>query len=375
MNVAVDFTAGVRQPAGVGHYTRALVRALADALAEDGARHRLTLLWAGPQRIAPPDAWPNTRSRRLPLPERLMTIAWQRLRLPLPADLLAGGADVFYSPDFALPPLARARSVVTVHDLSYLTHPQTHFPALRAYLEAAVPRAVARADRVLADSEQTKRDLVAYVGLSGDKIDVVLSAADPVFRRLDDQKLAAVLGRRGIEWPYVISVGTIQPRKNLPTIFEALRQVRPELRLIHVGRPGWLCEPIFEALERSGVKERVHFLSGIDDAELAALYGGAVALVFPSLYEGFGLPCLEAMACGTPVIASRAGSLAEVIGDAAIAVDPMDAAAIAAGIERLLDDTAFRADLIRRGEAQASRFSWESSGRQLKGILERVAAL
>jgi glycosyltransferase involved in cell wall biosynthesis len=227
---------------------------------------------------------------------------------------------------------------------------------------------------VLADSEQTKRDLVSYLGLSGNKIDVVLSAADPIFRRIDEQTRAAVLERRGIEWPYVISVGTIQPRKNLPAIFEALRQVRSELRLVHVGRPGWLCEPIFDALERSGVKERVHFLNGVDDAELAALYSGAAALAFPSLYEGFGLPCLEAMACGTPVIASRAGSLPEVIDDAAITVDAMDSAAIAAGIERLLADDTFRTDLIRRGKAQAARFSWEASGHQLKGILERVAA-
>jgi glycosyltransferase involved in cell wall biosynthesis len=375
MNVAVDFTAGVRQRAGVGHYTRSLVRALADALAEAGSGSRLTLLWAGPPRIDPPTGWPGTRTRRLPLPERLMTVAWQRLRLPVPADLLAGGADVFYSPDFALPPLARARSVVTVHDLSYLTHPETHFPALRKYLEAAVPRAVARADRVLADSEHTRRDLMTHLGLAAEKIDVVLSAADPIFRRVANPGLAAALRRREIEWPYVISVGTIQPRKNLPVVFDALRQVRHTVRLVHVGRPGWLCEPIFDSLERSGVKDRVVFLQDVDDAELAALYAGAVALVFPSLYEGFGLPCLEAMTCGTPVIASRAGSLAEVIGDAAIAVDPMDATAIAAAIERMIDDAEYRAVLVRRGEAQASRFSWETSGRQLTGILEEVAAL
>ncbi len=367
IKVAVDFTAGVRQWGGVGRYTRSLVKALAESA---GSPLDLTLLWAGPARIPPPRGWPHTRTRRLPLPERWMTLLWQRARVPLPADLLARGADVFYSPDFALPPLRRARSVVTVHDLSYLTHPETHFPPLRRYLEAAVPRAVARADLVLADSQRTRRDLVSLVGAPPDKIEVVLSAADPSFRRVDESGVRAVLQRLGIDRPYVVSVGTIQPRKNLPTIFAAIKGVPADVLLVHVGRRGWLCEPIFEVLETSGVKERVRILEGADDADLAALYSGAIALVFPSLYEGFGIPCLEAMACGCPVIASHAGSLAEVVEDAGIVVDPLDARAIAAGIRRLLDDTAFREDLIRRGYAQAARFTWEASGRQLRRLLE-----
>ncbi len=367
IKVAVDFTAGVRQWGGVGRYTRSLVKALAES---PGPPFDLTLLWAGPARIPPPRGWPHTRTRRLPLPERWMTLLWQRARVPLPADLLARGADVFYSPDFALPPLRRARSVVTVHDLSYLTHPETHFPPLRRYLEAAVPRAVARADLVLADSQRTRRDLVSLVGAPPDKIEVVLSAADPSFRRVDESGVRAVLQRLGIDRPYVVSVGTIQPRKNLPTIFAAIKGVPADVLLVHVGRRGWLCEPIFEALETSGVKERVRILEGADDADLAALYGGAIALVFPSLYEGFGIPCLEAMACGCPVIASHAGSLAEVVEDAGIVVDPLDADAIAAGIRRLLDNATFREDLVRRGYAQAARFTWEASGRQLRRLLE-----
>jgi glycosyltransferase involved in cell wall biosynthesis len=370
MKIAVDFTAGVRQPAGVGRYTRSLLRALATA---PGAAHDLVLLWAGPARVPPPRDWPRTRTRALPLPERWMTVAWHRLRLPLPADFLAGGADVFYSPDFVLPPVARARGALTVHDLSFLTHPETHYPPLRAYLERVVPRSVRRADLVLADSAHTKRDLVTLLGAPADKIEVVLSAADPAFTRVDDpQRLAAVQRRWGVGRPYVLSVGTIQPRKNLPVIFEALRQLPRELTLVHVGNRGWLCEPVFEALERSGVKDRVRFLQGVDDADLAALYSGAVALVFPSLYEGFGIPCLEAMACGAPVIASNAGSLPEVTGRAAIVVEPGDEAAIAAGISRLLDDPAFRDSLVQRGYAQAARFSWEDSGRRLLTLLHHL---
>jgi glycosyltransferase involved in cell wall biosynthesis len=371
MRVAVDFTAGVRQPAGVGRYTRSLLRALA---ATPAFPHDLTLLWAGPARIAPPAGWPRTRTRRLPLPERWMTVAWQRLRVPLPADLLAGGADVFYSPDFALPPLLRARAAVTVHDLSFVTHPETHFPPLRAYLSRVVPRSIAKADLVLADSQRTKDDLVRYLGAPPGKVEVVLSAADPAFRRVEDPaRIAEVLRRQGIDRPFLISVGTIQPRKNLPVAFDALRRLRAggrDLLLVHVGRPGWLYEPVFEALDKSGVREAVRILEGVDDADLAALYSAAVALVFPSLYEGFGIPCLEAMACGAPVIASHAGSLAEVVAGDAVVVDPNDAPAIAAGVTRLLDDAAFRADLVRRGYVRAGDFSWEASGRRLRTLLE-----
>ncbi|HKB15593.1 MAG TPA: glycosyltransferase family 1 protein, partial [Planctomycetota bacterium] len=233
---------------------------------------------------------------------------------------------------------------------------------------------VRRASLVLADSEQTKRDLVAYLDAPPEKVAVVLSAADALFRRVEDpERVAEVLARWGVERPYLISVGTIQPRKNLPVVFEALGRLRREgrdLRLVHVGGKGWLYQPVFAALDQCGVGDAVRFLEGVPDADLAVLYSAAAALAFPSRYEGFGIPCLEAMACGAPVIASRAGSLAEVVGDAGIAVEPQDAPAIAAGVARLLDDPPFRDDLVRRGYARAAGFSWEASGRRLRELLE-----
>jgi glycosyltransferase involved in cell wall biosynthesis len=376
VKIAVDFTAGVRQYGGVGRYTRSLVHALAGALAEEDSNDLLTLLWAGPARVALPEGWPNTRTQRLPLPEQWMTRLWQRLRVPLPADVLAGGSNVFYCPDFTLPPVARARCAVTVHDLSYLIHPETHYPPLRRYLESAVPRAIDRASLVLADSEQTKSDVIQFLGTPPDKIVTVLSAADPLFQPASPKSVAEVRSRYALAKPYLISVGTIQPRKNLTTIFEALRQLVSsgrDLQLIHVGRPGWLYEPIFEALERSGLKDRVTIVGASDD-DLVALYTGAVAFVFPSLYEGFGIPCLEAMACGTPVIASNAGSLAEVVEDAGITIDPHDAAAIASAVVRLMDDRDFRADLIGRAHTQHAKFQWPASGRQLRDLLRGLGA-
>ncbi len=374
MRIAVDYTAGVRQHGGVGRYARSLVGALAASLAELDAKHELTLLWAGPSRVAPPGDLPGTRSRRLPFPERWMTVLWQHLRLPLPADVIAGGARVFYSPDFTLPPLARATAAVTVHDLSYLVFPETHFPPLRNYLERAVPWALARAERVFADSEQTRVDFQIHLGVPPERIQVVLSAADAMFRPAHPEAITGAQNRHSIDRPYLISVGTIQPRKNLTAIFAALRSLVDagrDLLLVHVGRPGWLYEPIFDALDRSGVKDRVRFIPAADD-ELVALLSGAVALVFPSLYEGFGLPCLEAMACGTPVISSRAGSLAEVVGDAALTVEPHDVDAITAYVVRLLDDGSLRRSVVERGFAQAARFRWEDSGRQVRDALLEI---
>lgn len=362
MRIAIDFTAGVRQPAGVGRYTRGLVRALAHAADDDYEDHSLTLLWSGRKRMQLPANWPGVTTRQLPLDERWMTVAVQRLRLPFPADLYAGGADILYSPDFALAPRWRAPGVVTIHDLSYVLFPDTHFPPLRKYLENTVPRSVRAASLVLADSDQTRRDVINHLGTDPAKVLTVLSAPDDVFKPATLASIEAVLAKWNVGGDYVISVGTIQPRKNLPVIFEALRQLPDSVRMVHVGRPGWLCDPIFEALDRSGVKDRVTILSGVDDDDLAALYGGAVACVFPSVYEGFGLPCVEAMACGVPVIASHGGSLAEVVQDAGIIVDPFDSKAIATGVRRLMEDSEFRSDLIRRGHAQASLFRWDESG-------------
>ena len=305
-----------------------------------------------------------------------MTILWQRLRVPIPADSLSGGADVVYSPDFTRPPLARARAAVTVHDLSYLLFPETHYPPLRRYLEAAVPRALDRAGRIFADSEQTRADLSTHLAVPPERVEVVLSAADPLFRPATADEIERVRRRHGVDRPYILSVGTIQPRKNLPAIFAALRELVDggvDVTYVHVGRPGWLCEPIFAALDSSGVKDRVRFVAAGDD-ELVALYSGAVALVFPSLYEGFGLPCLEAMACGTPVIASDAGSLAEVVEDAGITVEPHDSTAIAAAVRRVMQDPDYRADLVRRGFAQNAKFRWQSAARQVYESLASLAS-
>lgn len=373
MKIAVDFTAAA-QTAGIGRYTWSLIQALCTQYPDDEFR-LITPGNAGGQ-------WqrllaPNVKYRHLQLSERALTRIWQRMRLPVFADLLAGGADVFYAPDFALPPLWRAPGIITVHDLSYRLFPDSYPDSLRSYLEDVVPRSVARAQLVLADSEATLRDLVAAYDVDPAKVRVLYCGVDAVFQPQDPRAARrAVSQKYGIDSPYFLSVGTIQPRKNIARIIAALGGVAEKglpHHLVHVGRPGWLHEPILAAPGEYGVAERVHFLTDVDaDEDLAALYCGATAFVFPSLYEGFGIPVLEAMACGTPVITGNTSSLPEVAGEAAILVDPADVDAIGESLVALASDEGMREALIAAGKERAAAFTWQRAAEELRAHLAGV---
>ncbi len=382
MKIAIDYTPAVRQIAGVGRYTRSLVQALIHTAPDDS----YTLLYAGAAPSIPLSAGVDEESRRdggavtlrrLPVPERLLTVLWHRWRVPLWADLCSPGSAVFYSPNFVLPPLLHAKGVVTVHDLSFLRYPETHDPGLVAFLTAAVPRAVRAAALVLADSEHTRQDTIALLGVPPEKTAVLLSAADPIFRPVDDSDaLETVRQRRGLDRPYVLSVGTVQPRKNLPRLIAAVRRLRErtgeDIVLVHAGRRGWLYAEVEQAVQDHAMTDSFRLIEDADDSELRLLYAGAVALAYPSLYEGFGLPCVEAMACRCPVVASDVSSVPEVVGDAGLLVEPTDVEAITDALSRCLGDSELRATLIERGTAQAAWFTWERSAAELHRLLHAV---
>ena len=382
MKIAIDYTPAVRQIAGVGRYTRSLVQALIRTAPSDS----YTLLYAGDASPSlrdsfKPDVAPGAEGtvalRRLPVPERLLNVLWNRWRVPLWADLCAPGSAVFYSPNFVLPPLLHAKGVVTVHDLSFLRYPETHDPGLVSFLTMAVPRAVRAAELVLTDSEHTRQDAIALLGVPAEKTDVLLSAADPIFRPVDDPAaLEAMRRRRGLDRPYVLSVGTVQPRKNLPRLIAAVRLLREQtgedVLLVHAGRRGWLYDEVEQAVQDHAMAASFRLIEDADDSELRLLYAGAVALAYPSLYEGFGLPCVEAMACRCPVVASDASSVPEVVGDAGLLVEPTDVEALAEALTRCLGDSELRTMLIERGSAQAARFTWERSATKLHRLLHEV---
>jgi glycosyltransferase involved in cell wall biosynthesis len=413
LRVAIDCTAAVRQGAGIGRYTRELVRGLLAPtshplhplsqwergtggegidyilLAATGglpdARRRILGTEPPTSNLQPPTS--TTRWRPVPVTDRFLNIIWHRLRLPLPAELLTGPVDVFHSPDFTLPPLARARSLLTVHDLSFLRHPESAHPAQRAYLVQAVPRSVARADHVLADSQNTKTDLVELLGVPPTRVTVVYPGIEPRFQRMTDPELlAGVRARYHLPDRFILHVGTLQPRKNLVRLIEAFHQLigtttegrrlkseTSHLKLVLVGEKGWLYQEIFNAVQRPGLAENVMFLGFVDDADLPAIYSLAELFVFPSLYEGFGLPVLEAMACGCPVVCSNASSLPEVAGDAALLVPPTDVDALTDAMAQVPGDAALRSRLIEAGYAQASRFTWEAAARQTRELYQLLA--
>jgi glycosyltransferase involved in cell wall biosynthesis len=381
LRLAIDVTAGVNQGAGIGRVTRATV----EALAALPAAPALTLFYCRePTAVADAgSAWlaglaarhPAVRIRRLPLPPRWVTFFWLRHRLPLPAELVTGPVDVLLAPDFVAPPAARARTIITVHDLSYLIVPQYADPGLRRYLTAAVPRALRRAAHVVAVSEATRRDLITRLGLPPERVSTVYNGVDPRFRPLDPAARAAARARLGLPERFVLTLGTLEPRKNhlgLLRAFARLAGAEPDLALVVGGRRGWLDQPIFDEVRRLGLEERVRFLGGVPDDDLPALYAAATAFAYPSWYEGFGLPPLEALACGVPVVASRAGALPEVCGEAALLVKPGDTDALAAALARALGDAALRAELARRGPAQAARFTWPATARRLLEVMARV---
>ncbi len=360
--------AAARGRTGTETYAYHLIHALIP-LARD-AGHTLRLYFnAAPAPTLFPDA-PGVERVVIPL-ARL----WTHARLAV--ELRRRPPDVFFTPAHVIPLSHRGPSVATVHDLGYERFPEAHPATQRAYLRWSTRHNARRARVVLADSEATRADLIRLGGTAAEKIAVVYPGVDPGLAPVaDPDALAAVAARYAITPPYLLYLGTLQPRKNLSRLVAAYAGLpAPRPQLVLAGRAGWLAEPLLAEIERldPAVQASVRLPGFVAEADKAALLSGAVALLFPSLYEGFGFPVLEAQACGTPVLTATNSSLPEVAGDAAVLVEATDTAAIRAGIARLVADPALRQDLVRRGQANVRRFTWEAAARQTLAALDRAA--
>jgi len=370
--IGIDFTAAARERAGIGRYARELIRALSRF------DHTHTYLLFVP-RDAHTDlvlaTWPpNFKIVRAPLTERYLAALWHRARVALPIEAFIGKVEVFYSPDFLLPPTLAHRKLVTVHDLSYVRVPECFPQPLLNYLNKAVPPSVARADLILADAISTRRDLNDVYGVPAEKIKVLYSGVDPRFNpnvsREAQARVRALTGGK----PYLLSVSTLQPRKNYARLIQAFAKVIsktqiPNLNLVICGARGWMADDIYRTIEQLELHNRVILPDFFSDDDLPALYAGATLFIYPSLYEGFGLPVAEAMACGVPVVSSNASSLPEVGGDAVLYFDPYDIDAMAEAMWHALTDESLREHLRARGIVQAQKFSWEQAARELRQYL------
>ena len=367
MLIGVDASRALTaHPTGTEMYSLQLIRALVRM--DSGHRFRLYtngrppegLFWEGPQ----PE---NVEIRNIPFPR-----LWTHLRLS--GEMLADAPDVLFVPAHVLPLVHPRSSVVTVHDLGYLYYPEAHRTGARRYLDWSTGWNARHALLVLADSEATRADLVRAYGVNPDRVHVVYLGHQMAAR--DDRTANGDLP--GPSGRYLLYVGTLQPRKNLQRVVAAFARLAGTppfagVNLVLAGRTGWLSEGIFSEVERFGLRDRVLFPGYVADADLPALYRNALAYVFPSLYEGFGLPVLEAQGYGVPVMTSNNSSLPEVAGDAALLVDPHDVDAIADAMYRLATDEALRQELIRRGAENVRRFSWEKCARETLEVLLEAA--
>lgn len=372
--IGLDLTSAITQGGGIGRYTRELVRALLQADTQKQYRFFSTKPPAQTPVANPVPQAPNASYHPAWLDERWLYRLWYRLKLPLPVQWMLGQVDLFHSPDFVLPPVAgNIPTLLTVHDLSFVHYPHVYPEPLVQYLNRVVPWSVQRATHILADSQATKRDLVEIWNVPDGKITVLYAGITEGFGEGAQAGVTAVLPKYHLTQPYVLTVGTVQPRKNYQMLIQAFAPVARQLphHLVIAGGKGWLYDEMLAEVTRQGLEERVHFTGFVDDDDLPALYAGADLFVFPTVYEGFGIPLLEAMACQTAVISSNASCLPEVTGsDSGWLLSPQQPDAWTEAMLHLLTHPDERATLVQAGLHRLRRFSWQQSAQQLLAIYD-----
>jgi len=363
----------VARRTGTENYALSLTRELL-ALGRDPVEHRFRLYFNDP----PPPGLVDGRAeqRVIPFPR-----LWTHLRLSW--EMVTRPPDLLFVPAHVLPLIHPRCSVVTVHDLGYFYYPEAHTRFQNSYLRWSTRYSARAAARVLADSKATRDDLVRHYHIPANKIVVVYPGRDENLLPVTDLAVrSAVRARYGLTGRYFLHVGTLQPRKNLIRLLHAFAALlasdvelaASDLQLVISGKKGWLYDDLMAEVHKLGpaAEGRVILTGYVPDADLPALLSGALAFCFPSLYEGFGFPVIEAMSCGAPVVCSNVSSLPEVAGDAALMVDPMDVASLTAALGRIAGDEELRCGLTERGFRQAGRFSWRQSAQQVLGVLEEV---
>jgi len=356
----MDYRPAMRRTTGISRYAAGL----ATALAGNGCDVRLYGCFFRGNRRAVRRAPPGARLVAWPVPSRVMRplarLGW------LPTERVLGGIDLFHYTNYILPEMKpETPQVMTIHDLAFEREARFHEARAVGAFRGIMEQAVARCAAFLVPSEATARDCEQYLGLKRDRLFVTPLGVDPAFFALEPRD-ARVPGR-----PYVLAVGTLEPRKNHARLIRAFARAGVDAELWIAGGRGWLCDDVEEEARRH---ERVRLLDHVPDPDLRRVLAGATAVAYPSLLEGFGLPVLEAMAAGKPVLTSAIEPLQGIAGDAALLVDPEDEDAIADGLARIVNDTDLRADLARRGPERARAFTWEACAAATKRAYEAAMA-
>ncbi len=372
-HICIEASPAVHEQAGLGRYTEGLINGL------------LSVDPHGSYSIAynhPGTDQPQMPFNALPaFTSRLGTKQW-RLRNALTyfgaprMDEFVPGISIYHSTGHLLPRFHNVRTVFTLHDLIPLLFPEYHLPMNRIFLQLMFPRFLRHADAIIAVSEQTRHDANRLLKIPPDRISVIPEAPAPHFQPVNElNELSAVRAKFNLPKRFILYLATIEPRKNHATLLDAygnLIEKFPDTPLVLAGEPGWLFQDFFNKLSNSGLHRNVILTGKVPDADLPALLSAATVFACPSLYEGFGLPPLEAMACGTAVICSNSSSLPEATGNAAVLVDPLDVRGWSGAIENVLQNEALQTDLEMRGLAHSKRFTWEATARATMRVYDRV---
>lgn len=376
MNICIDLSPAVHSRAGLGRLAHELTAALL-ALESEHSFVAFYNAAASAQVVAPFEQMAQIPLKTTDKPWRMGVLLAHLLRRPQ-EKLFAGSqryVDVFHATDHLLPFLPNTRTVFTLGDLTFLSHAHTHATLNRTFLRLMMPHFLRRADGIIAISESTRRDMERHYGPLATPSRVIYPGVHKRFHPVTDEGLLdGVRARYQLPDRFVLYVGTIEPRKNLPVLLRAFQQAAVEgVKLVIGGKKGWMYAETFALAQSLGLAERVIFTGFVADDDLPALLSLADLFAFPSQYEGFGLPVLEAMACGAPVITSDISSLPEVAGDAALLVDPTDVNALAQAIRRVLGDAGMRSAMGEKGIRQAGRFSWQRCAQETLAFYEEIA--
>jgi glycosyltransferase involved in cell wall biosynthesis len=371
MRIAIDAHAVGAKLGGNESYAINLIEALAEI---DSANQYTIYVTTNEARERFHQRWPNfTVHSTLPHTPLI------RIPLTLSAELRKHPVDVLHV-QFTAPPFCPCPVVVSIHDLSFEHLPETFNRRSRTQLRLTVRHSARRAARILSLSEHTRLDIVQTYGINPGLVSAIPLAAPQYFGPVTDKsELQRVRHNYGIDGEYILSVGSIQPRKNLARLIKAYASLRGDYsqdklpKLVLAGKCAWLYDETLRTLDESGVKDAVILTGYVPEADLPALYSGALCFVYPSYFEGFGLPPLEAMKCGAPVIVGNQTSLPEVVGDAAFTVDPFAVEEIASAMKRLINDPALRQELSIKGQSRANVFSWRETARRTLIVYQEVA--
>lgn len=370
MRFCVDVQAAVARPTGVGRYVQQLVGHLAP---EMGTDELLGFCFDARGKALPTSD--GIRRRRVRwCPGRVARGMWKVFHWP-PFEVFSGRADLYHFPNFILPPLRKtSRAVVTVHDLSFLRYPEFAEARNLQYLCSSIRETVARAEAIITDAASIRAEVCEHLDVPSERVHAIHLGIGPEFKPATESEIAAMRSSLGLERPYLLCVGTVEPRKNhrfLVDVFERLKGFDGDL--VIAGAPGWKVEPIFERFATSPLRDRIRYLRYVPDDKLPALYSAAEVFVLASHYEGFGFPPLEAMACGTPVFSSVGGSLAEVLGSAAVTCSHFDLDGWCSELSELLHDDIRRNELISDGRNHAAGFTWQRTALETLAVYRKVA--